>query len=504
MPHYKGNERQNLMVPVCLSDQLIPGTIEHAIDWIIDHDVDTSGFDALYANDETGRPAYDPKALLKVILYAYSKGMISSRQIENACRTNIVFMALCGDIHPDHATIARFIVAHGAAMREVFRDVLLVAAQGELIGAEVFALDGCKIPSNAAKEHTGTHAELRKKIEKLETRLSKMIEEHRGHDDEDNDDNEQRPGQRGGGERYQGQIDRIKRFLETHQPRQGVGGKEVKSNITDNESAKLKAGMGFIQGYNALALVDAKHQIVVHAEPIGQINEAPLLPRMIRRGIHALRRAGISDAARASFVADTNYFTEANAQFFFNSGLNGYIPDNQFRNRDPRFEERNRRRRARHRRFTQQDFIYEHSTDTYRCPAGKRLRSRTHVTVKGRKGKRYEAHVRDCTICELSSQCLTARGTRRCLFVAQQSAKTYAQRMREKIDTREGRLMYSRRMGIVEPVFANITSGKGMRRFTMRGRNKIRIQWLYFTLVHNIEKIATTGLINSIAAQPAG
>ena len=73
MPCYRGNERQNLMVPVNLNDQLLPGTIEHAIDWIIDHEIDTSGFDALRTNDESGRPAYDPKALLKVVLYEYSK-----------------------------------------------------------------------------------------------------------------------------------------------------------------------------------------------------------------------------------------------------------------------------------------------------------------------------------------------------------------------------------------------------------------------------------------------
>ena len=72
--------------------------------------------------------------------------------------------------------------------------------------------------------------------------------------------------------------------------------------------------------------------------------------------------------------------------------------------------------------------------------------------------------------------------------------------MREKIDTSEARRMYSRRMGIVEPVFGNIIANKKMNRFTMRGRSKIRIQWLLFTLVHNIEKIATTGLIHSLAA----
>ena len=122
-------------------------SIEHAIDWIVDHEIDTSRLDAFYNNDGCGRPAYDPKA----------------------CRTNIVFMALCGDVHPDHATIARFVTAHAAALPQVFRDVLLIAAQGDLIAAELFALDGRKISSNAAKEHSGSHAELRKKVGKLDT-----------------------------------------------------------------------------------------------------------------------------------------------------------------------------------------------------------------------------------------------------------------------------------------------------------------------------------------------
>ncbi len=327
------------MVPVCLNEQLLPGTIEHAIDWIVDHEIDTSQFDELYHNDETGRPAYDPKALLKVILFGYSKGMVSSRQIEKACRTNIVLMALCGDVHPDHATIARFVTAHAGALRGVFRDVLLIAAQGDLIGAELFALDGCKITSNAAKEHSGTHAELRKKVGKLEQRLAAMMDEHRAHDDGDDQDDHDPPEPPRGIARYQSQIDRIKEFLSDQDPRIGIQGKEVKSNVTDNESAKLKSGSGYVQGYNAMALVDAKHQIVVHAEPVGQINEAPLLPRMVRRGVHALRKAGLAHATSARIVADTNYFTEENARFLLTSTLDGYIPDGQFRNRDERFAE---------------------------------------------------------------------------------------------------------------------------------------------------------------------
>lgn len=327
-----------------------------------------------------------------------------------------------------------------------------------------------------------------------------MIDEHRDQDRKDHGEDQDRPSPPSGIQRYQSQIERIKEFLCDHDPRLGIQGKEVKSNITDNQSAKLKSGSGYIQGYNALAMVDARHQIIVHAEPVGQINEAPLLPRMVRRAVHALRTAGLTQATEARVVADTNYFTEDNARFLMNSTLDGYIPDNQFRNRDQRFAERSRARRAAHRRFTQADYLYDAASDSYRCPADKRLDRHTRATVNGRRGTSYRADQSDCAQCELASRCLKSNGKRRYLFIPDGPPANFAQRMREKIDTPEARRIYSKRMGIVEPVFGNITANKQMNRFTPRGRSKVRLQWLYYCMVHNREKIATTGLINSLAA----
>jgi transposase len=504
MPRFKGNEHQHLMVPVDLDQQLLPGTLEHAINYLIDREVDLAGFTVHYHNDESGRPAYDPKALLKVTLFAYSKGILSSRRIEEACKTNIVFMALCGDVHPDHATIARFLSSRSSAIRDVFRDVLVLAAQNDLIGAEAFALDGCKIPSNAAKEHSGTFAEIRRKVQKLEARLGSMIKEHHQTDrSEKTKDDERSPrppeagGTAGNEEKYRRSIERAKEFLACHEPKIGALGKEVKSNITDNDSAKLKSGSGYIQGYNALALVDAKRQFIVHAEPVGQIHEAPFLPRMIRRGAHALRKAGVSAGrlSAAAFIADTNYFSESNARFLFSNSLDGYVPDHHFRSRDPRFPERNQARRRGHKKFTIQDFIYDRATDTYRCPADKPLQFYTHARAKGLPGARYRAEQAHCSSCALTAQCLKKGATRRSLFIADSPRQSYAQGMMKKIDSPSARSVYARRMGIIEPVFANITATKGMRRFTFRGRAKVRIQWLYFCLVHNIEKLANAGAL---------
>ena len=122
--------------------------------------IDTSIFDRRYNNDETGREAYDPKILLKVVLLGYSRGLISSRQIERACKENVTFMAIACGQQPDHSTIAAFVSSMRGEILPLFRDVLLVCEQEGLLGGTFFALDGCKLPSNASREWTGTIGDL--------------------------------------------------------------------------------------------------------------------------------------------------------------------------------------------------------------------------------------------------------------------------------------------------------------------------------------------------------
>jgi transposase len=134
--------QQRVLVPVSLEDQLIPGTLEFAIHTLVGKRLDLSIFEGKYRNDETGRAAYDPKVLFKVVLLAYSRGLISSRKIERACQENVVFMALACSQHPDHSTIAAFVSSMKEEILPLFRDVLLVCEEMNLLGGTMFALDG--------------------------------------------------------------------------------------------------------------------------------------------------------------------------------------------------------------------------------------------------------------------------------------------------------------------------------------------------------------------------
>jgi len=152
MPHFKPySYEQTLLIPVDLKNQLQPGTFEFALNEIVD-EMDLSVFDGRFRNDETGAPAYDPAILLKIVLFAYSRGIISSREIERACRENVVFMALSADSRPHFTTIAEFISSMEREIAPLFRNVLMICAEEGLIGRQMFAIDGCKISSNCAKE----------------------------------------------------------------------------------------------------------------------------------------------------------------------------------------------------------------------------------------------------------------------------------------------------------------------------------------------------------------
>ena len=110
MPRFKPYDYgQDLMVPINLEEQLIEGTLEYALHHLIEERVEEKWFEEFYANEETGRPAYSPKLLLKVILLGYARGLVGSRRLERACRENITFMALCCGIRPDHSTVAAFV-----------------------------------------------------------------------------------------------------------------------------------------------------------------------------------------------------------------------------------------------------------------------------------------------------------------------------------------------------------------------------------------------------------
>jgi len=497
---------QGQFLTVNLREQLLLGSFEWTIDYLINK-MDLSLFEQNYHNDERGAAAYPPKALLKVILYCYSKGILSSRRIEQACKNNIIAKALAEDSEPDHDTIATFISTNSDAVKDLFTQVLLQCSELKLITGEMFAIDGCKLPSNASKEWSGKISDLKKKKTDLEKLLSGILRRHTELDRNAQAKKIQEPFRKTIGEdkerherhvkRIETKLEKINRFLSTSEPKLGPSGREVQGNITDNESARIKGPHGYIQGYNGIAIADSSSQVIVAAEAIGSGAESGCLPGMLD-SLEANMQVvtGKKQPLRKSLVlGDTGYFSEDNLQEANKRNIAVLIPDPQFRKRDPAFDDREKYKDTNVTKyFGIEDFRYNKKEDSYICPAGKTLPYKCDIEFKSRGtgGKQYRSKKIVCSVCKMKGQCINrkeGKGEFRSLFIMHKRYKeNLSEKMRKKIDNAAYRELYSRRMQIIEPVFANMTYCKGMDKFTLRTKKKVNIQWQLYCIVHNIWK----------------
>ena len=505
MARYKHIDQSPRLLPVDLAAQLLPGTFEHAAHHLLAHAVDLSRFDARFRNDETGAPAYPPRILLTVVLCAYAHGIVSSRGIERLCRDHVTFIALCGDTAPHFTTIAQFVSTLGPDIAHVFAAVLAICDQQGLIGREMFAIDGVKLPSNASKRRSGTRADFERQATKLEAAAAAMLARHRAEDarpvepDVAAKDTARR-------ERLERDAAELRTWLTAHpDDRRGPTGGVRQSNRTDEDSAKLATGKGVIQGYTGVAAVDATHQIIVDAQAHGTGAEQELLVPVVAALAPVL-------APTTVLTADGGYHSEANLRYLAEQRIDALIADTQMRQRDERLVTQDVHRAAPHpvraltgedrepQVFQPADFTYDAAARTCVCPAGQTLRSAGRdLVTRGFVGDRFRGAPNVCGPCPLRAQCLRTPDRtpiRQVAFFRGKAAgtpETHTDRMKRRLDTPAGRAEYGRRFATVEPVFGNLRANKRLDRFTLRGRTKVDAQWKLYCLVHNIEKLAHHG-----------
>ena len=513
MARYKYIDTNPRFLPVDLARQLLPGTLEHAVNHLLDHAIDLSSFDARFHNDETGASAYPPGMLLKIVLVAYAHGIVSSRGIERACREHVTFIALCGDTAPHFTTIAQFVSTLGEDIARVFAAVVAICDRQGLIGREMFAIDGVKLPSNASKGRSGTRADFERYATKLEAAAATMLLRHRVADATPTEpDLAAKAAKRI--ERLERDAAQIRDWLVVHpEERRGAKGTIRKSNRTDNESAKMATGKGVIQGYTGVAAVDSRHQIIVDAQAHGTGSEQELLIPVVTAMQHLLTEQSL-------ITADAGYHSEANLKALAAMQVEALIADNGMRRRDERFATQDRHKAAPpplHDKtlatprtaptkalplYQPSDFTYDAVARTCVCPAGKSLyRKGSALVRKGYVSASFQGAKRDCVPCPRRARCLRTPDTtlvRQVSFIYGRVARkpppeTHTTRMKQRLDSPAGRARYGQRFATVEPVFGNLRYNKGLDRFTLRGQHKIDGQWKLFCLVHNIEKLAHAG-----------
>ncbi len=507
MPRFKPIHKGLKLLPVDFDRQIQPGTFEYALRHLVDHELDLAPFHARYNNDEIGASAYDPAVLLKIILLAYSRGIVSSRRIEAACRDSVLFIALSGDSQPNFTTLAAFVSEMGDLTAQLFAQVLTLCGRQGLIGREMFAIDGVKLPSNASKAKSGKREDFQRQLDKMEKAAEKMLNKHREADATATaTDAKDKQREARSLERLQKEAKNLRDWLKKHpEDRKGASGNPVQSNRTDNESAKMATGKGVIQGYTGVATVDGANQIVIDAQAHGTGSEQALLMPAVQ-AVQGWRKP------ETVITADAGYHSEDNLEHLALAEIPAFIPDTLYRQRDERYAGQeihkakpdplhDKRAPAKKPggKFRVSDFRIDPAQRTCICPAGKSLYGNgRNCNIGGHLAIKFQGAKGDCGPCPLRAQCLRKPETTPARQVAYFFARAAGrpnpcEQMKHRIDSEAGKRMITRRFATVEPVFGNLRGNKRLDRFTLRGQKKVDRQWKLYCMVHNIEKLAHHG-----------
>ena len=421
-------------------------------------EMDLDAFYAAYRFDGRSRPPYDPAMMVALLLYAYARGVPSSRQIERACVEDVAFRVIAAQQRPDHATIARFVANHQDAIAGLFGEVLTLCARNGLAKVGVIAIDGTKVAANASRNENFDYEQIARELVERAIATDQAEDELYGEarGDELPPEFSTTAGRRGwlreAKKRLQAERsanpqpvrrDRSKRLKQAKRGLDEELWTEVRANaayeawrargiaadgsrrmapgmakpytppptppgrvnVTDPDSKVVKGLRGWLQGYNAQAVTN-EQQIILAAEIDNVGADFGHLEPMLDAAQHELQAAGV-DETPGVLLADAGYWHSEQMANVVNRGIVVLIPP-----------------------------------DT----------SRRRTTRRNWEGGHYAF-------------------------------------MRRVLATEHGGALYRKRQPMIEPVFAQVKFNRGLGRFRRRGRGAVRTEWRLITATHNLLKL---------------
>jgi transposase len=439
---------QSFLLPPSLDDWLPEDHTARFIAEVVDNLLDLSAIYDSYV-EATGAPPYDPSMMLKLLLYAYSTGVTSSREMERRCHVDVAFRWLSANSAPDYRSISRFRRRHLVAVDDLFTQVLILCAEAGLVKLGRVALDGTKLRASASRHKAMSHDRLEPKIEQLQSEVAAILAEaeatDRAEDEEFGEDKrgDEVPAELARRETRLAKMRAAKEAIEAEAREKAAakaaakaaegGGdesaiaeaaeiaaanatpnKKAQRSFTDPESRMMKTNAGFHYCYNAQAVVDEESQVVLAAEATQQASDVDQLLSMVGVTEANLDDADIDDSPEM-VLADAGYCSEANLQQIADAEINALVATGRIRRG-------------------------ERVPDAPRGPIHKDA--------------------------------------------------TQRERMARRLRTKAGRADYARRKAIVEPAFGQMKVRQAAGQLRLRGLAGAQGEWTLHVICHNLRKLA--------------
>ena len=422
---------------------------------------------------QVGNSEYDPKAMMKLLVYGYSYGVRSSRKLERETHQNIAFIWLMGGLKPDHKTIAKYRRKNKKALKKVLKQCAGLCLHLGLIAGNALFVDGAKIRANAGRSKTHDRAYYDQQMSKMEARIDEILEDCEKVDQEEEGEGSWVAMDQGlaNESRLKGKIQEVlKTFSEMN--REQV-------NRTDLDCAVMHSVQGSHASYNVQAVVDDQHGLIVHAEAVSETSDVNQFARQIEQA-----NEGLPEPCKIA-CGDAGYADTAELQKIEAQGIKVVVPS---------------QRQALHEEekpFSKTRFRYDPEQDCYWCPGGHRLR---YEWTDPSNGKRHYVITRAelCRTCEHYGPCTTAKKGRKIIRLALEEVK---ERLEAQYKESASQEIYARRKARVEHPFGHIKRNLKVDAFLMRGREGVNAETSLLATCFNLARMITLLGISGLIAK---
>ena len=475
MPIKYGDRYQLTLLPPSIEDYVSEDDAVRAYDAFVDL-LDWGKLKFEIPNSDMGRPKYDPKTMLKLLLYSYSYGIRGSRKIERACYHNLSFIWLTGDLKPDHKTISEFRRNNKTLLKDIFKQCVRFCLKCDLIDGNVLFLDGTKIRANASIKNSYTEEKCVKTLSKIDERIDKLLEECEAIDQREADQSQHGKLKKELSDKKAFRV-KVKRVMDE------LAEENRKSkNSIDPDCSNMRSAQGTHASYNVQQVVDGKNGLIVHVDTNGQSNDSQQFADQI---FNANEMVG---NMCKSACADAGYANTDELQRIDSKDIKVIVPS---------------QKQALHKKpkpFSRDEFIYDSKNDRYTCPVGNTLTYRGLNRLN--KSKVYcITHGKLCRQCRHFGAC-TRSGTGRKL--ARLINDEYKQKFERQYLEPESQQIYSRRKELAEHPFGHIKHNLKVDAFLLRGRDGTLAEMSILATCFNVTRlISILGIAGLLAKQAA-
>lgn len=474
MAYRYGDRKQIEMFPPCIDDYVPENAPVRAYDAMIEA-MDQTALGIRYEPAAVGNPSYDPRAMLKLLVYGYSYGVRSSRKLERECHYNLSFIWLVGGLKPDHKTISEFRRQNRSALRKVIKQCARLCIKLGLIAGNVLFVDGTKMRANAAIKNSLTVRQAQEILAQLDQRIKELLTECEALDQQEQSDgslvhlSEELADQKA-------LKEKIKAVLNEIQSEQ-----KPAINTTDPDGVRIQGRQGTHAGFSGEIVVDDENGLIVNSDVVSANNDSGQFNEQIQQANEVLGEpceVGCGDAGYADYedLADVD------------EAIDVIVPSQRQVQKNP----------TEPGPFHKSQFTYDEKADVYLCPNSHTL---VHSGYEKQAKRHYYTGGRTCLSCEHFGLCTTDQNNGR--KVTRSDYEEVRQRLETRYEQPDAQAIFSRRKGKVEHPFGHIKRNLNGGYFLLRGLAGVRAEMSLLACAFNMTRMITLLGVTELVAKLA-